>query len=53
MTHLFSIVAGLGRIENTQALIYNGLVPVLLGLDTFPHRDTLRTFLWRFQKANL
>lgn len=53
MTHLFSITAGLGRIENTQALIYNGLVPVLLGLDTFPHRDTLRTFLWRFQKTSL
>jgi hypothetical protein len=53
MTHLFAIVAGLGRIENTQALIYNGLVPILLGLDTFPHRDTLRTFLWRFQKPHL
>lgn len=53
MTHLFAIVAGLGRIENTQALLYNGLVPVLLGLDTFPHRDTLRTYLWRFQKPHL
>jgi hypothetical protein len=53
MTHVFAIVAGLGRIENTQALIHNGLVPLLLGLDTFPHRDTLRTFLWRFEKTHL
>lgn len=53
MTHIFALVAGIGRIENTQALIYNGLVPLLLGLDTFPHRDTLRTFLWRFQKNSL
>jgi hypothetical protein len=43
-----SIVAGLGRVENTQCLIHNGLIPPLLGLDDFPHRDTLRTFLLRF-----
>jgi len=53
MTHLLAITAGIGRIENTQALIYNGLIPLLLGLDSFPHRDTLRTFLWRFQRAHL
>lgn len=53
MTHVLAITAGIGRIENTQALIYNGLVPFLLGLDTFPHRDTLRTFLWRFQPEHL
>lgn len=53
MTHVLAIAAGIGRIENTQALIYNGLVPILLGLDTFPHRDTLRTFLWRFQPEHL
>lgn len=53
MTHLLAIVTGVGRIENTQALIYNGLVPFLLGLDSFPHRDTLRTFLWRFQRSHL
>lgn len=48
LAHVFSIVAGLGRIENTQCLIHNGLIPPLLGLDDFPHRDTLRTFLRRF-----
>jgi hypothetical protein len=53
MTHVLAIAAGIGRIENTQALIYNGLVPILLGLDTFPHRDTLRTFLWRFRPEHL
>ncbi len=48
LAHLFSIVAGLGRIENTQCLVHNGLIPPLLGLNDFPHRDTLRTFLLRF-----
>src|SRR5579864_564695 len=48
LAHVFSIVAGLGRIENSQCLIHNGLIPPLLGLNDFPHRDTLRTFLLRF-----
>jgi Transposase DDE domain group 1 len=48
LAHVFSIVAGLGRVENTQCLTHNGLIPPLLGLDDFPHRDTLRTFLLRF-----
>jgi hypothetical protein len=45
LAHVFSIVAGLGRVENTQCLIHNRLIPPLLGLNEFPHRDTLRTFL--------
>jgi hypothetical protein len=49
LAHVFSIVAGLGRIENTQCLVHNGLIPPLLGLNDFPHRDTLRTFLLRFR----
>lgn len=53
LAHLFAIVAGLGRIENTQSLIHNGLLPPLLGLPNFPHRDTLRTFLWRFGPKGL
>ena len=53
LAHVFSIVAGLGRIENTQCLIHNGLVPPLLGLNDFPHRDTLRTFLLRFGPESL
>jgi hypothetical protein len=48
LAHLFAIVAGIGRIENAQSLIHNGLIPPLLGLPEFPHRDTLRSFLWRF-----
>jgi hypothetical protein len=53
LAHLFTIVAGLGRVENTQCLIHNGLVPLLLGLPRFPHRDTLRTFLHRFRPEHL
>lgn len=53
LAHIFAIVAGIGRIENTQSLIHNGLLPPLLGLPDFPHRDTLRTFLWRFGPTEL
>lgn len=53
LAHVFAAVAGIGRIENTQSLIHNGLIPPLLGLPDFPHRDTLRTFLKRFQKDPL
>ena len=53
LAHVFAIVAGLGRIENTQSLLHNGLIPPLLGLVGFPHRDTLRTFLWRFRPEHL
>jgi hypothetical protein len=52
LAHLFSMVAGIGRIENAQSLIHNGLIPPLLGLPEFPHRDTLRSFLWRFGPTN-
>jgi hypothetical protein len=31
LAHLFAIVAGIGRIENAQSLIHNGLIPPLLG----------------------
>jgi Transposase DDE domain group 1 len=48
LAHVFCIVAGIGRVENSQCLIHNGLIPPLLGLKEFPHRDTLRTFLLRF-----
>jgi len=46
-------VAGIGRIDNTQSLIHNGLIPPLLGRADFPHRDTLRTFLWHFRPEHL
>src|SRR6266540_7471442 len=53
LAHLFAIVAGIGRVENTQSLIHNGLIPPLLGLPEFPHRDTVRSFLWRFGHGEL
>lgn len=53
LTHLFSIVVGIGRIENTQSLYHNGLIPPLLGFSDFPHRDTLREFLRRFNATHL
>jgi hypothetical protein len=53
LTHVFAVVAGIGRVENTQSLIHNGLIPPLLGLRNFPHRDTLRTILWRFDAKGL
>jgi len=53
LAHVFAIVAGIGRIENTQSLLHNGLLPPILGLPDFPHRDTLRSFLWRFHPQAL
>jgi hypothetical protein len=45
LTHIVAVAAGIGRIENARSLTHNGLLPSLLGLPEFPHRDTLRTFL--------
>jgi len=53
LAHIFAIVAGIGRIEDTKSLISNGLIPPILGFTDFPHRDTLRTFLWRFNQQSL
>ena len=53
LAHVFCLVGGLGRIENTQCLIHNGLIPPLLGMNDFPHRDTLRPFLLRFGADSL
>ena len=53
LAHIFAIVSGIGRIENTQTLTHNGIIPPILGFSDFPHRDTLRTFLWRFNRKNL
>lgn len=53
LAHIFAIVSGIGRIENTQSLTHNGFIPAILGLPEFPHRDTLRTFLWRFNSQHL
>jgi hypothetical protein len=53
MAHVFCVVAGIGRMENTQCLIHNGLIPPLLGFHDFPHRDTMREFLRRFGPKEL
>ncbi len=53
LVHVFAIVAGIGRIENTKSLLHNGLLPSLLGLTDFPHRDSLRTFLLRNDQNTL
>src|SRR3972149_2877704 len=53
LTHLFSIVVGIGRVENTQSLYHNGLIPPLLGFTDFPHRNTLREFLRHFNPTQL
>jgi hypothetical protein len=53
LTYLFAIVAGIGRVENTKSLVSNGLLPSLLGLPNFPHRDTLRSFLWKITPDTL
>jgi len=53
LTHLYAKVAGLGRVESLKGLKINGLLPALLGLPEPPHRDTLRTFLWRFTGEDL
>lgn len=53
LAHVFAIVAGIGRIENSRCLIHNGLIPPILGLSGFPHRSTLRDFLWRFGPTEL
>jgi hypothetical protein len=51
--HLYAIVAGIGRVQNTDSLIQNGLLPGLLGLPDLPQQDTLRDFLKKFNQQSL
>src|SRR5438876_10698949 len=44
---LFTIMAGLRRINKTEILQYNGAFLSLLGLPRFPNQSTLRRFLKR------
>jgi hypothetical protein len=44
---LYSLMAGLNRINQTQILQYNGTFLSLLGLPQFPDQTTLRRFLQR------
>lgn len=53
LAQLFAVAAGLGRIEDVRALKWNGLLPALLGLKTFPHPVTLRRFLHHWTSKHL
>jgi len=44
---LYSLIAGLSRINQTEILQYNGTFLSLLGLQQFPNQTTLRRFLQR------
>jgi Transposase DDE domain group 1 len=44
---LYSLIAGLRRINHTEILQYNGTFLSLLGLERFPDQTTLRRFLQR------
>lgn len=50
---LYPMVLGLGRIETTRVLQYNGVFQALTGLPTYPDPQTLRRFLLRFAAAGL
>lgn len=45
LSHVLMVVAGVGRLENSQTLRYNGALARLMGMDTFPTPRALRAFL--------
>ena len=53
ITLIYPIIFGLGRIETTQFLKYNGLFRFLTGLPTHPNATTIRRFLIRLGKHGL
>ncbi len=48
---LYPLVLGLGRIETTEPLRYNGVFHYLAGLPGYPEATSLRRFLLRFARA--
>jgi len=50
---IYPISLGLGRIETTHLLKYNGVFQYLTGLPTYPNPTTLRRFLLRMAPAAL
>jgi hypothetical protein len=50
---LFTIIAGLRRLNRTDVLQYNGAFLSLLGLTQFPDQSTLRRFLKRLPPATI
>ncbi|HZP00399.1 MAG TPA: IS1380 family transposase [Terriglobia bacterium] len=47
---LYPLILGLGRIETTEPLRYNGVFHYLAGLPGYPDASTLRRFLDRFAR---
>jgi hypothetical protein len=47
---LYPLILGLGRIETTEPLRYNGVFHYLVGLPGYPDATTLRRFLDRFAR---
>jgi hypothetical protein len=47
---LYPLISGLGRIETTEPLRYNGVFHYLAGLPGYPNASTLRRFLDRFAR---
>jgi hypothetical protein len=50
---LYSLIAGLRRINQTEILRYNGTFLSLLGLEQFPDQTTLRRFLQRMPTQSI
>lgn len=48
---IYPLLLGLGRIETTEPLRYNGVFRYLAGLPGYPDATTLRCFLERFARA--
>jgi len=48
---LYPLVLGLGRIETTEPLRYNGVFQYLAGLPGYPEASSLRRFLERFARS--
>src|SRR5438128_7678251 len=48
---LYPLVLGLGRIETTEPLRYNGVFHYLAGLPGYPEATSLRRFLERFARS--
>ena len=44
---IYMIISGIGRIENTDSLGYNGVIRKILGIKQFPHPTAIRRFLYR------
>ena len=48
---IYPLILGLGRIETTEPLRYNGVFHYLAGLPGYPEATSLRRFLERFAVA--